>query len=103
MEPPFSSEAVSMGDELQVPALRERLALDGDRVALRVIPQHPRTTPDPVEVTLKAPIYAGPVGSHLAVFDYDREGDRVLAMAIPGRTGAFPDYGLDDPRFHQLN
>jgi hypothetical protein len=103
MDRPFFAEAVPMGDALQVPALQERLALGGDRVALRVIPQHPRTTPDPVEVMLKAPIYAGPVGSHLAVFDYDRERDRLLAMAMPDSSGKFPEYEPDDPRFHQLN
>ncbi len=92
-----------MSDALQAPQLQQRLALEGDRVTLRVIPQHPRTTPDPVAVTLKAPIYAGPVGSHLAVFDYDRERDRLLAMAVPDGAGAFPEYEMGDPRFHQLN
>ena len=87
----------------QTPELRERLELTGERVTLRVIPQHPRVTPDPVAVKVKAPILAGPVGPDLAVFDYNRERDLVLAPAIPARDGSFPEYPLDDPRFHQLN
>lgn len=90
-------------EQRQVPAMQDRLALAGDRVTLNVIPQHPRTTPDPVQVTVKAPVRAGPVGTDLAVFDYDRERDRVLPAATPNRSGAFPAYTLDDPRFHQLN
>jgi len=87
----------------QIPALRERLALGGDRVTLRVVPQHPRLTPDPVEVSVNAPLFAGPIGPDLAVFDYNRERDRLLPPATPSRRGTFPDYDLDDPRFHQLN
>ena len=90
-------------EQRQLPALQERLALAGDRVTVNVIPQHPRTTPDPVQVAVKAPVHAGPVGPDLAVFDYDRERDRVLPPALPDRTGAFPTYALEDPRFHQLN
>jgi len=92
-----------MSDERQIPAMRERLSLVGDAVTLSVIPQHPRLTPNPVAVKVKAPVHAGPVGSNIAVFDYDREGDRVLPPAIPGAGGAFPDYPVADPRFHQLN
>jgi hypothetical protein len=87
----------------QTPELRERLELTGERVTLRVIPQHPRVTPDPVEVKVNAPVLAGPVGPDLAVFDYNRERDLVLAPAIPRRDGSFPEYPVDDPRFHQLN
>jgi hypothetical protein len=90
-------------EQQQLPAIRQRLALGGDLVTLRVIPQHPRTTPDPVEVRVKAPIYAGPVGPRISVFDYDRERDRVLPAARPDRTGAFPAFEIEDPRFHQLN
>ncbi len=89
--------------ERQVPALRERLALGGDRVTLRVIPQHPRKTPDPVEVTVKAPINAGPVGAHVAVFDYDRERDRIIQPSVPSSPPGFPQYAVEDPHFHQLN
>ena len=88
---------------LQIAAMRERLSLAGDSLTIPVIPQHPRLTPEPVLVKVKAPVYAGPVGSNLAVFDYDRERDRVLPPAIPAKSGAFPDYPIDDPRFHQLN
>ena len=69
--------------ERQVSALSERLKLEGDRVPLWVIPQHPVKTPDPVEVKVKAPLNAGPVGSNVAVFDYDRERDRIISPAIP--------------------
>ena len=89
--------------ERQVTALRERLALGGDRVTLRVIPQHPRRTPDPVEVTVKAPINAGPVGANVAVFDYDRERDRIVSPAVPEGRLSFPEYDVEDPHFHQLN
>jgi hypothetical protein len=90
-------------EQRQIPQMQERLALAGDRVTLNVIPQHPRTTPEPVQVTVKAPVHGGPVGPDLAVFDYDRERDRVLPAAIPDRAGVFPAYTLEDPRFHQLN
>lgn len=90
-------------EQRQIPTLRDRLALGGERVTLKVIPQHPRTTPNPIDVTVKGPLHAGPVGPDLAVFDYDRERDRVHPPATPGSSGGFPDYDLDDPRFHQLN
>jgi hypothetical protein len=93
---------VTAADTKQIPQMRERLAFGGDGVAMRVIPQHPRITPEPVEVIVKGPILAGPVGSHLAVFDYDRERDRIRPQAIP-HDGAFDAFELDDPRFHQLN
>jgi hypothetical protein len=89
--------------ERQVSALRERLALGGDRVTLRVIPQHPLKTPDPVEVAVKAPINAGPVGANVAVFDYDRERDRLISPSVPDRHHRFPEFDVDDPHFHQLN
>jgi hypothetical protein len=43
------------------------------------------------------------VGAHLAVFDYNRDVDRVAAAADPRPDGSFPDYDIDDFRFHQLN
>ena len=72
-------------------------------LALRVIPQHPRQTPDPVEVRVKGPLLRGPVGAHLAVFDYNRDMDRMVAAADPRPDGSFPDYDIEDFRFHQLN
>jgi hypothetical protein len=86
---------------LSYPAHR-RLSRDPE-VILRVIPQHPRETPDPVEVQVKGPLRPGPVGTHLAVYDYNRDMDRVAAAAAPRRDGSFPDYDIDDFRFHQLN
>lgn len=86
---------------LSYPAHR-RLSRDAE-VTLRVIPQHPRETPEPVEVRVKGPLLPGPVGTHLAVFDYNRDRDTVAAAAAPRRDGSFPDYDVDDFRFHQLN
>jgi hypothetical protein len=81
---------------------RRRLSRPPELV-LRVIPQHPRQTPDPVEVRVKGPLLRGPVGAHLAVFDYNRDMDRMAAAADPRPDGSFPDYGIEDFRFHQLN
>jgi hypothetical protein len=85
--------------------VRERLAWTGDapEVTLRVIPQVPELTPDPVEVRVKGPILPGPVGAHLSVFDYSRDADVLYAAASPRRDGSFPDYDIEDYRFHQLN
>jgi hypothetical protein len=74
-----------------------------DLVRLRVLPQHPTTTPDPVDVEVQGPLRVGPVGSRLAVFDYNRELDRTLPPAAPRADGSFPDYEPADARFHQLN
>lgn len=82
--------------------VRRRLSQPPE-VTLRVIPQHPRQTPDPVEVRVKGPVLTGPVGAHLAVFDYNRDVDRVVAAAAPRPDGSFPDYDVEDFRFHQLN
>jgi hypothetical protein len=89
--------------EKQVSALSERLKLEGDRVPLWVIPQHPIKTPDPVEVKVKAPINAGPVGANVAVFDYDRERDRITSPSLPDGPRSFPRFEVSDPHFHQLN
>jgi hypothetical protein len=84
-------------------AVTRQLGRDAERVTVPVIPQHPRLTPDPVDVHVRAPLLAGPVGAHLAVFDYSVDLDGLLPAATPGSDGSFPAYDLDDPRFHQLN
>jgi hypothetical protein len=89
--------------ERQASALRERLRLEGDRVTIPVIPQHPDKTPNPVDVTVKGPVNAGPVGANVAVFDYDRERDRIISPSIPSGRLRFPRYDVTDPHFHQLN
>jgi hypothetical protein len=72
------------------------------RVTLRVFSQQPQTTPEPIEVTVAGPLLPGPVGSRLAVFDYNRELDRLFPAATPNKDGSFPDYPATDLRFHQL-
>jgi hypothetical protein len=84
-------------------SVRRRLSRQTPKLTLRVIPQHPLQTPDPVEVRVQGPLLTGPVGAHLAVFDYNRDLDRVVAAASPRPDGSFPDYAIDDFRFHQLN
>ena len=58
-------------------AQRAAQARHGDRVPLWVIPQHPVKTPDPVEVKVKAPLNAGPVGS-------ERRGLRLRPQSATG-------------------
>jgi hypothetical protein len=74
-----------------------------DRLHLRVIPQHPDSTPDPETVSVPGPVYTGPVGPRLAVFDYNRDHDAVFLPATIGKDGTFPSYDVDDVRFRQLN
>ena len=76
---------------------------DAKLITLPVIPQHPRVTPDPVPVHVRAPLLAGPVGAYLAVIDYSRDLDRLLPAATPGHDGSFPSFEVADPRFAQLN
>ncbi len=65
--------------------------------------QDPFKTPNPVKVTVRGPLLAGPIGERMAVFDYNVDRDVVFAPATPRKDGSFPDYELDDMRFHQLN
>lgn len=73
-----------------------------DLLPLRVIPQHPDST-GPEEVLVPAPVVTGPIGPRLAVFDYNRDYDVVFRAATTRKDGTFPDYEVDDLRFHQLN
>jgi hypothetical protein len=79
------------------------LGTEHEVVRLNVIPQHPKTTPAPVEVEVTGPLLAGPIGSRVAIFDYNRDIDRLLPPATPSPDGTFPAYDIDDVRFHQCN
>ncbi len=72
-------------------------------VPLRVFPQDPWSTPDPVRVFVQRPILTGPVGSRVAVYDYNRDRNYAFVPAQPRKDGTFPDYKTSDLRFHQLN
>ena len=76
---------------------------DTPQVQIPIIVQDPRRTPTPVPVTVRGPLLAGPIGERMAVFDYNVSRDVVFPPATPRKDGSFPDYELDDLRFHQLN
>ncbi len=84
-------------------SVAETLGPGAELIAIPVIPQHPRVTPEPVLVHVRAPLLAGPVGAHFSVIDYNRDLDTLLPAATPKEDGTFPDYDIDDPRFAQLN
>ena len=56
-----------------------------------------------MNVTVRGPLLAGPIGERMAVFDYNVDRDVVFPPATPRKDGSFPEYELDDMRFHQLN
>jgi hypothetical protein len=56
------------------------VTLRSEAVQLFVVPQHPATTP-PLLVHVPGPLLPGPVGSRLAVFDYNRDRDLVFPPA----------------------
>ncbi len=68
-----------------------------------IVNDGPRLPPHRLEVTVKGPLLAGPIGERMAVFDYNLNRDLVFPPATPRKDGTFPDYDLDDMRFHQLN
>lgn len=74
-----------------------------DQVRIPIIVQDPNRTPTPVTVTVRGPLLAGPIGERMAVFDYHVNRDVVFPPATPRKDGSFPEYELDDMRFHQLN
>lgn len=75
----------------------------GTQVQIPIIIQDPERTPNPVPVTVRGPLLAGPIGERMAVFDYHVDRDVVFPAATPRRNGSFPDYDVSDVRFHQLN
>jgi hypothetical protein len=79
------------------------MAVDRQRlVRLKVVPQHPAHT-DPVPVTVRGPLRDGPVGTRLAVFDYNRDRDVAFPPARPTvRNFKAPD-DPTDLHFQQLN
>jgi hypothetical protein len=80
-----------------------REAREPSAITIPIIVQDPRRTPNPVEVTVRGPLLAGPIGERMAVFDYNVDRDVVFPPAAPRNDGSFPEYELDDMRFHQLN
>jgi hypothetical protein len=72
-------------------------------ITIPIIVQDPRRTPHPVNVTVRGPLLAGPIGERMAVFDYNVDRDVVFPPATPRKDGSFPEYELADMRFHQLN
>src|SRR5262245_6328812 len=86
-----------------MPGLRMREAREPSAITIPIIVQDPRRTPNPVNVTVRGPLLAGPIGERMAVFDYNVDRDVVFPPATPSKDGSFPDYELDDMRFHQLN
>lgn len=81
--------------------MRERR--ESSRIRIPIIVQDPHRTPNPVTVTVRGPLLAGPIGERMAVFDYHVDRDVVFPPATPRKDGSFPDYELSDMRFHQLN
>ena len=72
-------------------------------IEIPIITQDPHRTPNPVKVKVRGPLLAGPIGERMAVFDYNVDRDVVFPPATPRKDGGFPEYELDDMRFHQLN
>lgn len=71
-----------------------------DLITMWVFPQDPTSTPNPVPVKVGADIKPGPIGSRVAVYDYNRDRDEVYDEAAPTATS---EYQPSDFRFHQLN
>ena len=69
---------------------------------VHVFPQDPEVTPDPVPIHVGGTLLAGPVGTRVAVYDFNRDRDEVYRPADP-EDGEFPNYDTGDFRFHQLN
>jgi hypothetical protein len=86
-----------------MPGLSMREARDPSAITIPIIVQDPRRTPNPVNVTVRGPLLAGPIGERMAVFDYNVDRDVVFPPATPRKDGSFPEYELNDMRFHQLN
>ena len=72
-------------------------------IPIKVFPQDPWSTPEPEVVKVQGGVLAGPVGSRVAVYDFNRDQNKSYHQAKPGEDGTFPDYDPGDVRFHQLN
>jgi hypothetical protein len=86
-----------------MPGLRVHETREPGGITIPIIVQDPHKTPNPVNVTVRGPLLAGPIGERMAVFDYNVDRDIVFAPATPRKDGSFPAYELNDMRFHQLN
>ena len=56
-----------------------REAREPSEITIPIIVQDPRKTPTPVNVTVRGPLLAGPIGERMAVFDYNVDRDVVFA------------------------
>jgi hypothetical protein len=74
-----------------------------DLIPIKVFPQDPWSTPITETVKVRGNILTGPVGSRVAVYDYNRDLNKSYIQAKPGADRTFPDYDPSDLRFHQLN
>jgi hypothetical protein len=72
-------------------------------IPIKVFPQDPWSTPVPETVNVQGNMLPGPVGSRVAVYDYNRDQNKTYTQARPLQDGTFPDYDPSDLRFHQLN
>jgi hypothetical protein len=52
-----------------MPGLRMREARDPSAITIPIIVQDTRRTPNPVKVTVRGPLLAGPIGERMAVLD----------------------------------
>ena len=86
-----------------MPGLRAHEVHEPSGITIPIIVQDPHKTPNPVKVTVRGPLLAGPIGERMAVFDYNVDRDVVFAPATPRKDGSFPEYDVSDMRFHQLN
>src|SRR5215207_1365398 len=86
---------------MPAPVMRERA--EPSSISIPIIAQDPRRTPNPVPVTVRGPLLAGPIGDRIAVFDYHVDRDVVFPPARPRKDGSFPEYEPGDMQFHQLN
>lgn len=74
-----------------------------ERIEIGILAQDPWSTPEPEMIKVNRGILTGPVGSRVAVYDYNRDHDRTYNPATPRKDGTFPAYKPKDVRFHQLN
>lgn len=72
-------------------------------IPIGILAQDPWSTPEPEMVKVRRNVLTGPVGSRVAVYDYNRDHNETYDPATPRKNGTFPKYKPQDFRFHQLN
>ena len=74
-----------------------------DPVTIPIYPQDPGELRR-VDVKVEGQgLLPGPIGPRVAVYEYNRDLDRVYGSATRKKRGGFPDYDANDHRAHQLN